>query len=251
MPLSVIRRRDLKLDGHARAIVEGYGGYGISLQPYFSPLLLEWPQAGAVLADCHARGGGENGDAWRIGGSGANKQRGVEDFIACARELVRRGYSVPARISGSGASMGGLLTGGAYTTAPDAWGAMVVHAGELTATRLLSEKNGANQMAEMGDPRTETGMRQLLAMDPYQHVRDGTKYPPLLLVVGLVDQRVAPWHSGKFGARVMAASPSTPVWYRTDDQFGHFATSANAQAQEYADVYAFLDAMLAGPGGSR
>ncbi len=81
-------------------------------------------------------------------------------------------------------------------------------------------------------------------MDPYQHVKDGVKYPPLLLITGAVDQRVAPWNSGKFGARVMAASPATPVWYRTDDQFGHFATNANAQAQEYADLFAFLDAQL-------
>jgi len=90
-------------------------------------------------------------------------------------------------------------------------------------------------------------MRQLLAMDPYQHVKDGTAYPPLLLVVGLVDQRVPPSESGKFGARVMAANPKTPVVFRTDAQFGHFATSANEHALEMADMYAFLDAYLATP----
>ncbi|MFT3761392.1 MAG: prolyl oligopeptidase family serine peptidase [Pseudoxanthomonas sp.] len=244
VPMSVIRRRDLALDGHAHAIVEGYGGYGVSQQAFFWPLLLEWPQAGNVAAVCHVRGGGENGDAWRIGGSGPNKQRGIEDFIACAQELARRGYSAPARTAGFGGSMGGILAGGAYTTAPEAWGAMAVQSGIFNPMRLLAAKNGANQIAEMGDPRTEAGMKQLLAMDPYQHVRDGAKYPPLLLVTGAVDQRVAPWNSGKFGARVKAASPDATVWFRTDEQFGHFATNANAEALEYADVFAFFDATL-------
>jgi prolyl oligopeptidase len=247
VPLSVIHRRDLTLDGHAHAILDGYGGYGISQQPYFSPLVLEWPQAGNVYAVCHVRGGGENGDGWRIAGTGPNKQRGIEDFIACASELAKRGYSSSARTAGFAGSMGGVLTGGAYTTSPQAWGAMVVQSGIFNPVRLLAAKNGANQISEMGDPRTEAGMKQLLAMDPYQRVRDGAKYPPLLLITGAVDQRVAPWNSGKFGARVMAASPATPVWYRSDDAFGHFATNANAGAMERADIYAFLDAMLAPP----
>ncbi|MBN8727993.1 MAG: S9 family peptidase [Xanthomonadales bacterium] len=246
VPMSVVRRGDLAHDGQALALVSGYGGYGISIQPFYSALLLEWVRAGHVYATCHVRGGGENGDAWRLAGSGMNKQRGIEDFTACARELARRGYSTPARTAGTGGSMGGVLTGGAYTTAPDAWGAMVIEVGLLNPVRLLAAKNGANQVAELGDPRTETGLKQLLAMDPYQHVRDGVRYPPLLLVTGLADQRVAPWNSGKFGARVRAASPATPVWFRTEEASGHFATSGNAAAIQYADIYAWLEATLGG-----
>jgi prolyl oligopeptidase len=244
VPMSVLRRGNLPVDGSVRAIVFGYGGYGISMQPSFRPLLLEWATAGNVMAICHVRGGGENGDGWRVAGTGPNKQRGVEDFIACAQELARRGYTRPARTAGFGASMGGVLTGGAYTTAPEAWGAMMVQSGIFNPVRLLAAKNGANQIAEMGDPRTADGTKQLLAMDPYQRVRDGVRYPPLLLITGGVDQRVAPWNSGKFGARVMAASPGTTVWFRTDGQFGHFATNANAAALEMADVFAFAEAEL-------
>jgi prolyl oligopeptidase len=130
---------------------------------------------------------------------------------------------------------------------------MVVQAGIFNTARLLAAKNGANQIAELGDPRTEQGFRQVLAMDPYLRVRDGERYPPLMLVVGLADQRVAPWNSGKFGARVLAASPSTPVWFRTDEKFGHFATSLSSRAEEMADVFAFLDVSMpaAAPGRSR
>lgn len=245
VPLSVIRPEPLARDGHARAVVMGYGGYGIGIAPHYSTLSLEWVKAGNVMAICHVRGGDENGDSWRTAGTGPNKQRGIEDFIACARELAHRGYSTPARTGAFSASMGGILVGGAYTTAPQAWGAAAVQSGMFNAVRLLAEKNGANQIAEMGDPCTESGLKQLLAMDPYQHLRDGVRYPPLLLVTGAVDHRVAPWHSGKFGARVMAASPDTPIWFRTDEQAGHFATSGNSAALEFADVYAFFDAMPA------
>lgn len=245
VPLSIVRRRDLALDGSALALVEGYGGYGISIQPFFMPLLLEWPQAGHVSAVCHVRGGGESGDGWRIAGSGPNKQRGIEDFTACARTLHERGYSSPQRTAGMSASMGGVLAGGAYVSAPEAWGAMVITAGVLNPVRLLASKNGANQIDELGDPRTEAGMRQLLAMDPYQGLRADQAYPPLLLVTGLNDQRVAPWHSGKFGARVLAVAPRTLVWFRTDSDTGHFTTNANAMAREFADVYGFLETTLA------
>lgn len=244
VPMSVLHPAQLPMDGSTPAIVFGYGGYGISMQPTYRPIMLEWTRAGNVMAICHVRGGGENGDAWRLAGSGANKQRGVEDFIACAQELAKRGYTRPGRTAGFAASMGGVLTGGAYTTAPGAWGAMMVQSGIFNPVRLLAARNGANQIAEMGDPRTAEGMTQLLAMDPYQRIRDGVRYPPLLLVTGAVDQRVAPWNSGKFGARVKSASPSTPVWFRTDDEFGHFATNANAAALEMADVFAFAEAEL-------
>lgn len=247
VPLSIVHRRDLAKDGRARAIVEGYGGYGISYQPFFDPTALEWAKAGNVYATCHVRGGGENGDAWRLGGTGPNKQRGVEDFIACAKELQARGLSSPARTAGYGGSMAGILLGGAYTTAPEAWGAMAVQAGIFNPVRLLAAKNGANQIAEVGDPRTEAGLKQLAAMDPTLRVRSGASYPPLMLVVGLADQRVAPWNSGKFGAAVMAASPATPVWFRTDEKFGHFATSLNSRAEEMADVFAFLEASMPAP----
>lgn len=245
VPLSVVRRADLVLDGHARAVVTGYAGYGYSLRPGFAPNLLAWTQAGNVFAACHARGGGEMGDGWRLAGSGPNKPRGIEDFTACAQELSRRGYATAARTGGVAGSMGGVLAGGAFTAAPRAWGAMVVRSGELNVVRLLAGKNGANQLSEVGDPRTGAGMRQLLAMDPYQHVADGTRYPPLMLVVGMVDQRVAPWQSGKFGARVAAANPDNRVVFRADEQYGHFAGNLDEAISEWADVYAFFDATLA------
>jgi prolyl oligopeptidase len=243
VPLTVIHRRDARTPLAALAILEGYGGYGISLQPRFDPIALEWVRAGHVHAICHVRGGGENGDRWRTAGSGTVKERGVEDFIGCAQALNARGWAAQKQIIAYGASMGGVLIGGAITRDPGLFGAAVVQSGELNPSRLSAAKNGANQYAEVGDPRTADGLQALAAMDPYQRIRSGASYPPALLIVGLNDNRVVPWQSGKFGARLMSVGDST-VWYRTDEDMGHFTTALATEARERADIYAFAEAAV-------
>ena len=246
VPLSILRRRDARPNSGEIAMLEGYGGYGISEPPFFDPLALEWVAAGHIYAVAHVRGGGEKGDQWRLGGSGANKERGVEDFVACAEALIQRGWSARGRVVAFGGSMGGVLVGGAMTRTPDLFGAVVIQSGELNPSRLLAAQNGANQFAEVGDPATSAGLHAVAAMDPYLRIKPGTAYPPVLLIVGLNDNRVQPWASGKFGARLLAASSSgKPVWYRTDDAMGHFNTAQGTLALENADYYAFSEAMTA------
>src|SRR5579862_269076 len=167
VPLSIIRRRDARPNSGEVAILDAYGGYGISQPPFFDPLALEWVAAGHVYAVAHVRGGGEKGDRWRLGGSGANKERGVEDYVACAEALMQRGWSAHGRVVAFGASMGGVLVGGAMTRDPELFGAVVIQSGELNPSRLIAAQNGANQFAEVGDPRTFEGLHMVAAMDPY------------------------------------------------------------------------------------
>jgi prolyl oligopeptidase len=245
VPLSIVHRTASRADHSGIAMLEGYGGYGISEQPFFDPLMLEWVKAGHVYAVAHVRGGGEKGDRWRIGGQGASKERGIEDFIAGAQTLESMGWAKRGEVVGFGGSMGGVLVGGAITRAPDAFGAAIIQAGELNPTRLEAAPNGANQFAEIGDPHTSEGLHMAAAMDPYQRIKDATAYPAVLLIVGLNDNRVAPWASGKFGARLAAATNSqTPVWFRTNADMGHFNTAAGAQSLELSDAFAFAEAML-------
>lgn len=246
VPLTLLHRRDHKRDGSALAIIMGYGGYGIGMRPAFDPDVASWVDAGHLYAICHVRGGDEKGDAWRVAGSGMNKQRGVEDFLACARTLAQRGDTSPRRTGAIGYSLGGVLLGGAYVTDPDAFGAMAIGAGEFNVTRLEAQDSGPNHYAELGDPRTEAGMRQLLAMDPYQRVRDGVRYPPILLSFGIEDQRVNPWQSGKFAARVMAASPGTTVLVRAQHATGHVMVADSEYASEYADFFTMFESVLGG-----
>ena len=141
---------------------------------------------------------------------------------------------------------GGLLIGGAITAAPADFGAANIHAGMLNPVRLLAGPNGANQIAEIGDPRSAADLPDIAAMDPVQRIRDGVVYPPVMLDVGLNDSRVVPWESGKFGARLRSASPGrNSVWFRTDQDAGHLLDSADQAASERADLYAFLEHLLA------
>jgi prolyl oligopeptidase len=246
VPLSIVYRKDIKLDGKNRAIVSAYGGYGVMSAPTFQPLMLEWVRAGGVWATAHVRGGGELGENWHRSGQGPNKGRGVEDLVACSRELARRGYTSPERTALMGSSMGAILVGGAITRFPESFSAAVIRSGLLNPLRILHAINGMDQIREIGDPREPKGFHALLAMDPYQNIHPGRHYPAVLLMVGLNDHRVANWMTGKFGARLRAVfDPSPkPVWIRVTTDNGHFPISASQQSREYGDVFGFLDAQL-------
>ena len=191
------------------------------------------------------RGGGEKGDAWRLGGAKLNKHKGVEDLIATVDDLVARGYSTQRHVGIYGASMGGVIMGGAVAHYPTHIGAAIIHAGMDNPLRLSAAPNGANQFAEVGDPATAEGFESIYRMDPVAAIKDGTAYPPVLIDVGLNDNRVAPWMSGKLGATLIHAG-DTNVIFRTDSDSGHFGTSLNQQAAEKADHYAFLEKAMSG-----
>jgi prolyl oligopeptidase len=245
VPLTVLHRVDAKRDGSNLAILDGYGGYGESYLPWYSSLTLEWVNAGHVYAFAHTRGGSEKGRNWWVGGKGELKYKGVEDFIACATELGKLGWSTPDRVAAKGESMGGVLVGGALTAQPSAFGAAVLHAGILNPLRILAGVNGENQIPELGDPRTESGYRSIAAMDPYVRLREGVSYPPVLLSVGLNDSRVPSWETGKFGAKLRQVSKGQQTTLiRVADDAGHTAESLNEQAAETADTYAFLESVL-------
>jgi prolyl oligopeptidase len=246
VPLTILHRKDAALDGSHRAILFAYGSYGLSILPSFKPVRLEWVKHGNVFAYAHVRGGGEKGEAWHLAGKGPNKHKGVEDFVAGVARLSELGYSRPQRTALISGSAGGLLIGGAVTGYPDKFGAAVFLVSVLNPVRLLQQPNGANQLGEFGDPRKASDFPWILRNDPYQQIRPHTAYPAMMLDVGLNDSRVAPWETGKFAARLRAADTSgRPVWIRTDANGGHgIQHSLGAEAAEFADIYAFLDAQL-------
>lgn len=249
VPLTILHRKDAALDGSHRAIVYGYGSYGLSVTPAFLPVRLEWVKHGNVLAIAHVRGGGEKGEAWHQAGKGPNKHKGVEDFVASVARLSELGYSRPQRTGLIAGSAGGLLIGGALVNDPKAFGAAVFRVALLNPIRLAQAPNGANQYGEMGDPGQAADFPYMLAMDPYQQIKPKTAYPAVMLDVGLNDSRVAPWETGKFAAKLRAANTSgRPIWIRTNANGGHgIQTSLGAEAAEYADIYAFMDAQLPVP----
>jgi prolyl oligopeptidase len=243
IPLTILARKGLARDGSHPAILSGYGGYGISLLPAFNGPMLAWLERGNVLAYAHVRGGGEKGHRWHVAGKGKNKPRGIKDFEACAEYLTQNGWTSPGRLSAMGGSMGGVLVGRAITQRPELFGAAVVQVGMLNAVRYLQGQNGANQTAEMdATATTPEGFKTLMAMDAYQNIRAGVSYPAVMATVGANDQRVSPWASAKFIARLQSATPDgKPALLRLQGDAGHGVGSTRDQGIALvADTLSFM-----------
>ena len=242
IPLSIIHRSDIELDGSNPTIVYGYGSYAISMDVAFSPIRMAWLERGGVYAIAHVRGGGEYGQEWHYEGRMENKPNTWLDLIACAEYLVDEGYTSPAHMAPMGGSAGGILVGRSITTRPDLFGASVIQVGMLDAIRAETTTNGVPNIKEFGTVTEEAGFRGLLAMSAYHHVSDDVTYPATLLTHGFNDPRVNPWMSGKMAARLQAVNEGDPpVLLRIDFESGHGIGSTREQIlAQYADIYSFL-----------
>lgn len=242
VPLSVIRPDGLVRDGSHPALLIGYGAYGISAEPFFDPLLRSWLDRGMILAICHARGGGELGEAWHRAGFQDTKPNTWKDFIACAEYLIAHGYTTPERLAGSGTSAGGILIGRAIQERPDLFAAAQALVPATDMLRFETTANGPPNIREFGSVETEAGFRALHAMSPYANVADGTRYPALFVTAGINDPRVEPWMAAKFVARMQAATASgKPVLLHVDYDGGHgVGSSLDSRIARFTDSVAFV-----------
>jgi prolyl oligopeptidase len=242
VPLSVIYKRGIKLDGSNPTLLYGYGSYGMTQDPWLTPRFLAWLERGGVYAVAHVRGGGEYGEEWYKAGYKSTKPNTWKDFIACAEYLIQNKYTSPQRLAGMGGSAGGILVGRAITERPDLFGAAIPEVGCLDMVRAETTPNGVPNIPEFGSVKTEEGFKALYEMSSYHHVINGTKYPAVMLTHGINDPRVEPWHSAKMTARLQAASASgKPVLLRIDYEAGHgIGTTKKQIQQEMADIWAFL-----------
>jgi prolyl oligopeptidase len=250
VPLSLVFKRGLTLDGSHPAYLEGYGAYGITLEPYFSTTRIAWMERGGVYAVCHIRGGGWYGEGWHQAGMIGTKQHSIDDFIACGRYLVDNRYTSERHLAGSGTSAGGIVIGGAITQHPELFAAAIDEVGVSDALRSEFSANGPVNIPEFGSVKTPAGFRALYAMDAYQHVENGTPYPAVMLVTGINDPRVSPWELAKFAARLQAATSSgRPILLRVDYDAGHgFLAASRAQSDQLlTDEYSFLLWQLGDP----
>jgi prolyl oligopeptidase len=242
VPLNIMRKKGIKLDGNNPTILYGYGGYSVNLTPGFSPLRRVWFDAGGVYAIANLRGGGEFGEEWHKAGNLTNKQNVFDDFIACAEHLIKRKYTRPEKLAASGASNGGLLMGAFLTQRPDLARAVVSRVGIYDMLRVELDPNGAFNVTEFGTVKDPTQRKALYAYSPYHHVKDGTAYPAVIFPCGENDGRVNPAHSRKMTARLQAATSSGHhILLRTTAGAGHgMGSSLKERVAEQADIYAFL-----------
>ncbi len=241
VPVSIVARRDTPQDGSAPLWMTAYGSYQFSTAPSFTPGFIAFLDAGGVMATAHVRGGGEYGRPWWQAGKGPTKPNTWRDAIACAEALCAAKWTLPGRLTLMGTSAGGIMVGRAITERPDLFAGAVDNVGVVNVTRSEAERNGPPNYPEFGFPDREADFKALAEMDAYQHVRDGVAYPAVLIVAGMSDPRVAPWHGGKFAARLQAANASgKPVLLRVDFDAGHGIGSTRRQRDELlADIFAF------------
>ena len=243
VPLSIIHRRDLKLDGSHPTLLHGYGSYAISYDPGFDPSSLAWLERGGVIAVAHVRGGGEYGEDWHNGGRKATKKNTITDFIVCAEYLIDHKLTSSAHLAGEGTSAGGITIGGAITERPDLFAAALDNVGMSDDLRAELQVNGPANIPEFGTVQNEEDFHNLLAISAYHRVKDHTGYPAVLLTTGVNDPRVDPWQMNKMTARLQAASSSGhPVLLRVDYDAGHGGIGATRtqHVNLLTDQFSFL-----------
>jgi prolyl oligopeptidase len=239
IPLSIIHRKDIRLDGSTPCILEGYGAYGISYTPYFNPMF-SLARRGVVIAYAHVRGGGEKGEAWYRAGYKTTKPNTWKDFISAAEYLVAKGYTSPPHLTGRGTSAGGILISRAITERPDLLVAGVVNVGLANALRAEFSPNGPVNTPEFGTVKDPAEAQALFEMDGLAHVRAGVRYPAVLGVAGWNDPRVIVWEPAKFVAALQQRSTSgRPALLLINFDNGHFTEEKSVTYRNFANQFAF------------
>ncbi|MDQ2932402.1 MAG: prolyl oligopeptidase family serine peptidase [Gemmatimonadota bacterium] len=242
VPLSIVHKKNVKLDGSNTAIITGYGAYGIGTSPFYFPAMRSWYDHAQIFAFAHVRGGGEYGEAWHLGGYKATKPNTWKDFIACAQYLVDNGYTKQAKLVGMAQSAGGILIGRAIEERPDLFAVAIDRVPSADMLRFQTTASGPDNVPEFGDVHTSEGFKALYAMSSYAHVTDGAKYPATIIYAGANDPRVPAWIPAKFAARLQAATASgKPVLLRVDYDAGHTGLDATRaqQNRNVADMFSF------------
>ncbi len=244
----LVHRKDLRRDGSARCLLEGYGGFQIALTPAFSSALLPWLEKGGLYAVPNLRGGSEYGEAWHEAGMLLRKQNVFDDFIAAAEYLEKEKWTSPARLVLRGGSNGGLLMGALITQRPDLFRVSLCAVPLLDMVRYHLFGSGKTWSSEYGTADDAAQFQALYAYSPYHHVKAGTKYPAVLILSADSDDRVDPMHARKFAALLQAASAGGPVLLRIEQHAGHGgADLVKAAVSQRADEYAFALAETESP----
>ncbi len=247
VPMFIVHKKGLKLDGNNKTLLYGYGGFNISLLPRYSVSRMVWVEQGNVLAIANLRGGGEYGQQWHKAGTKLDKQNVFDDFIAAGEYLVESGYTTPEKMGIQGGSNGGLLVGATLTQRPDLFSAALPAVGVLDMLRYHTPSANARAWSsDYGLSENKDEFEALYAYSPLHNTKPGTCYPATLITTGDHDDRVVPWHSYKFAAQLQADQGcDNPVLLRVETRAGHGAgTPTWMQIEGYADQWAFLESAL-------
>jgi prolyl oligopeptidase len=242
VPMFLTYKKGLKLDGQNPVLLYAYGGFDISLTPFFSVPNLVWLEMGGIYAQPNLRGGGEYGEEWHQAGMKLKKQNVFNDFIAAAEWLIANHYTSTPKLAIRGGSNGGLLIGACLTQRLDLFGAALPEVGVMDMLRFHKFTIGWAWTSDYGSSDNPEEFKALYAYSPLHNLKPGTKYPPTLIATSDHDDRVVPGHSFKFAATMQAdqAGPA-PVLIRIETKAGHGAgKSITKLIDETADTWSFV-----------
>jgi prolyl oligopeptidase len=241
VPMFIVHKKGLKLDGKNPTMLYAYGGFNISLTPSFSSFRVAWLEQGGVYAQPNLRGGGEYGEKWHEAGTKMKKQNVFDDFIAAAEYLIAQGYTSSDYLAISGGSNGGLLVGATMTQRPDLMKVALPAVGVMDMLRYHTFTAGAGWSADYGTADESKEMFEYLRKySPVHALKDGTSYPATLITTADHDDRVVPAHSFKYAARLQEAQAGdAPVMIRIQVKAGHGSVSTTQQIELQRDIYSF------------
>ena len=243
VPVFLTHAKGLEPTGETPVLLYGYGGFNISLTPYFSLARLIFLEAGGIYALVNLRGGAEYGEDWHLSGMLEKKQNVFDDFIAAAEWLIKEGWTRPDRIGILGGSNGGLLVTACILQRPDLFGAAVAAVPVTDMLRYHRFTVGRYWVPEYGNAEDDPAhFRFLYAYSPLHNITEGVDYPPILVTTADTDDRVVPSHSRKFIAALQHADPGkNPILLRVEMKAGHGAGKPTSmKIEEATDIYGFL-----------
>jgi prolyl oligopeptidase len=241
VPMFLVHKKGLKLDGSNPALLFGYGGFNSTVSPDFSALRLALLEQGFVYASANIRGGAEYGEKWHEAGTKLKKQNVFDDFIAAAEWLIANRYTSPAKLAVHGVSNGGLLIGAVMNQRPELFRVGIAQAGVMDMLRFQKFTIGWAWISDYGSSDNPEEFKALYAYSPLHNIRADAKYPATLITTADHDDRVVPGHSFKYAATLQAlASHDNPVLIRVDTNSGHAASSTTKRLEQTRDIYSFI-----------
>lgn len=241
VPMFIVHKKGIKMDGNNPVYLYGYGGFNISLTPSFSVSRMLFIEQGGIFAMANLRGGGEYGEEWHMAGTKLQKQNVFDDFIAAAEYMIAEKYTRPEKIAIAGGSNGGLLVGACMTQRPDLFAVALPAVGVMDMLRFHKFTIGWAWTGDYGSSDDSTEYQYIKAYSPLHTLKSGTCYPATLITTADHDDRVVPAHSFKFAATLQEhQSCNNPALIRIETNAGHGSGKpVSKMIDEATDMWAF------------